>query len=266
MAQQIIIGDNNWQEFVGDGESVVIDGHRRYFGFKPTAGRMRVAPFMTLEKAGVPLIPESDWASRAQKMLDDKADLKSLCYHLEPLDQNGRGQCHLYGNCSAMRGLSVRQGGVLRCPSAQSLAYAVWGGRSWGNSGADPASSFEALLEQGAARSEIWPMDGDGQSSRFATPEAEADRANLKLLVGVELGIDNDMWKETVSCLLQGIPVSVAFGWWNHHVCGYSYLPNGNLVILNSWGDWSDNGFGELSGSKKYPDQAFAFIRMAQSV
>lgn len=267
MPKRLVINDDNYKDYLGDGDHIVIDGQKRSFGCVRTPGRMRAAPHMTLAKAGINLIPESEWKSRATKIFGDGADLKTLTYDLDSLDQNGRGQCHTYGHCGAMRTLSKKQGGVYRCPSVQSVAYAIWGGRGWGNNGADPADSFEALMEQGGVRDTLWPMNGDGQSTRYATPTNEADRANNKLVVGVELGHEADLWTELVSCSLQGIGGGVAYNWWQHHVEWIGYLPNGNLLCRNSWAnDYGDKGFFELSGSKKMPDGAWAFIQMTQAV
>ena len=269
MTKQLVIDDDNFREHIGDGETVVIDGKPRAFGCVRTPGRMRAAPNLTFADAGVELIPESQWKARATKLIDEGADLKTLTYDLPALDQDGVGQCWMFGHCGAMRTLSRRQGGVLRLPSVQSLAYSLRSDyRSWGVRGGDPADSMEALMEHGAARDELWPTDPDvGRNSKYATAEAEADRQANRLLVGIELGHEHDIWQELISCLLQGIGGGVAFNWWGHHVEAIAYLPNGNLLIRNSWGNgWGDRGFGELAGAKKHPSGAWAFVRMVQSV
>lgn len=267
MPNRLIIDDDNYRQHLGDGEEVTINGQVRKFGCVRTPGRMRAAPQMTLAAAGVQLIPESEWAARAQQRLDDAADIKSLTYATECLDQDGRGQCWLYGNCGAFRSRCVIQGGVIRLPSVQSLAWAIYGGRSWGNRGGDPADSFEALMDQGAARSQLWPMNGEGQSGKCKTDAAEADRANNHLLVGVELGHENKRWNELVSCLLQGIPCAACWDWWSHHTEVCDYMPSGNLRGRNSWSaDYGDNGFYELAGSKKFPSGAWAFVQVTQSI
>lgn len=269
MTKQLIITDENAHVHKGADGAIIVNGEAKSFGCIRNPHRMRSAPGMSLAKAGIPLINKADFLKEIKQLYDDGADLKTLTYDLDALDQGERGQCHIYGNCGAMRTLSRKQGGVLRCPSAQSVAWAMYGGRSWGNLGDDPGKSFEALIESGAARSELWPMDADGQSRRCATEEAEADRENNRLIVGVELGIDNDMWTEIVSCARAGIPMAGCWDEWGHHteIAGVAIVKNAlKLLGRNSWtNDYGDRGFYILDTRWMVPDNAWAFIQMTQA-
>jgi hypothetical protein len=266
VSELLVIGDDNWQDHCDGGKHAAGS-----FGCVRTPGRMRAMPEMTLENSGSPLVPQSDWKSRAEKMVAAKATLKDLAYDTRALDQDGVGQCWLFGNCGAVRTLSIRQGGIARLPSPQSLAYALRSDYArWGVNGGDPADSAEALVKFGAARAELWTDDpAEGRDSKLATDAAEADRENNRVTRCVELGHENDRWDEVVSCALQNIPMGVCFDWWSHHVEGVGVIVKGGelcLLCRNSWGaDYGDNGFFALAGRKKYPSGAWAFVEATYS-
>lgn len=264
MTDRLIIDDSNWREHSEGGELAVGS-----FGCLRPKYRARAVPEFTFADIQIPLIPESEWGDRIRAKDAAKSWLKDLTYEQDSLDQDGRGQCHLYGNCGAFRTLTTKQGGIPRCPSAQALAWNTWDGRSWGNRGADPADSFETLIAEGAARDSIWPMDGDGQSSRYNTDAAQADALNMRLVRGVELGHEDDIWREVISCVLQNIPCSAAFNWWGHHVeMPWAGLKGTEVCSggRNSWGNsYADRGFFLLSGSRKRPSAAWAFVEATYS-
>ena len=266
MTKQLIIDDTNYQHFVDGGQHA----GGRVFGAAMVPGRAR-ASGLTLADVGIPIIPEAEWPDRIAAKNKAKSWLKDMTYDLDSLNQRSEGQCWLFGNCGAMRSLSVRQGGMLRLPSPQSLVYIIEGYRNWGCRGGDPADSAQALHETGAARDELWPADPNvGRNRKYATDAAEADRANNMAVLMVELGHENKIWPEVVSCLLQDIPVGVCFEWWYHHVegCYLDYDREVRLGIRNSWGNdgfGNDRGFGLLAGQKKYPSGAWAFVEMTQA-
>lgn len=267
---ELVIGDHNYQQFLGNGQWVDYNGHRRYLSAKIQPGRPKLRGAMTLEQAGISLIPQSEWGDR----IKDQESLQSSLKHLlkrhgaTPSDQDGVGQCWIFGTCSAAETTILRQGGILRRPSPQSLAYQIYGGSGWGNGGGWPAESVQALMDNGAARASIWPESTSGQSSRYNTAQAQADCANHKLVKMIELG-DQNMFAELITCLLLNIAVGCSWDWWNHYTeACYAGLSGSEVCtgIRNSWGEWGDgDGFGLLAGSKKTPGEAFAFLEMTQS-
>ena len=268
MGQMITIHDDNSHLF--SDEQAEHGGVRRVFGAKMVPGRFRATP-TTLGDVGIGLFPESEWPDRIAEKAKAGSWLKDLTYGLPALNQRSVGQCWLFGNCGAMRALSVKSGGVLRLPSVQCLAYSLRGSyRRWGNGGGDPADSAQALVDVGACRDELWPSDPSvGQSAKYWTNAAQDDRLNLRCDRMVELGRDEDIWLELGTCLLKGVPVGVCFDWWGHHVWA-AWLEfvsrEVQLGIDNSWGpEWSDNGYGLLAGKRKRPDGAWAFVEMVQA-
>lgn len=261
MPDQLVIHDGNYMEFCEGGTYAAGS-----FGCVPAQFRARAAGALTFESLGIPEYHENEWQSRIRDKDAAKSWLKDLTYKQESLNQGNRGQCHIYGNCGAMRTLATKQGGVPRCPSAQALAYYTWNGRSWGNSGADPRDSFECLMSIGAARAPLWPMDGDGQSSRFNTQAAKDDCLNMKLVRGVQLSSGQRGLSQLVSCALNNIPCAAWWDWWGHHTEQACYLAwDGGLLLggRNSWStDWGDRGFYLLAGSKRFPTGALAFVEM----
>jgi hypothetical protein len=265
----LIIGDHNWQDHAIGGPHA-----KGSFGCLRPKWKVRRNPLVTFADLSIPLIPEQEWGDRTKEMQADRSFIKDVCQSKGPqnfcLDQNGRGQCHVYGHCGGVRSATILQGGVIRLPSAQALAYNTWDGRSWGNNGADPAESFQCLVNEGAARHTIWPMDGEGQSSKFNTPQAKADTQNMRLVRAVELGHEAPILQEVFSCIFSRIAGSWCQDWWSHHeeaMCwagfsGTEVCPGGR----NSWGaDYGEDGYFLLSGSKKTPDGAWAFAEVTRA-
>ncbi len=269
MGKLITIDDSNFQQHVGDGEKIFVNGHWRLLSSRHDPDRP-IASKLTMAAAGIPILQKASWPDLIRQQQASKSSLKDLTYDLEATDQRSEGQCWIFGTCEAARTCIVKQGGVVRLPSPQSLAYAIYGGRGWGNGGGDPGVSVDALQTKGASRTELWGETNDFQSSKYATPAAEADRANNKLVRVIELGATGDLWTEFMSCLLQNIPCGCTWNWQSHYTAGlYANLSASGEVLTgcrNSWGTaYSDRGFYELAGTKKVPDWCAAFVEMTFS-
>ena len=144
------------------------------------------------------------------------------------------------------------QGLVLLSPAsvaAQIKNYKNVGG--WGR------EALEWIVERGIVPVSQWPANAIDR--RYATP------ANLALAMQYRV----DEWTELkprsldqlVSLLLRRIPVPVGYSWWAHQVTAIDALwLDGEIAIRirNSWGNWGENGYGVLKGSRLLPDDAVA--------
>lgn len=115
----------------------------------------------------------------------------------------------------------------------------------------------EFLAENGVPSSQFWPQQSVKRSN-----DTPAMRENAKLHRATEwMELDNrNMKAQLVTCLLLGIPVVTDFNWWSHSVCTIDLVSVSPFKtrILNSWGDWEENGTGILEGGKAVPDDAVA--------
>lgn len=120
----------------------------------------------------------------------------------------------------------------------------------WGSEG------LNWMLDHGVNLQSDWPANAIIRT--YDTPE-NRERAKLNRIVEY-FRLDN--WDEVGSCLLAGIPVACGYNWWSHEVTGMDLTPAGDLIIANSWGNWGDQGYGLLQGSKRVPDDAVAIVSM----
>ena len=253
MADIITINDDNYRQFV----SPVVNGERkrcRSYGMW-TPGRPLSAgvPFA---ESGIPLIPESEWDDRLAQTRKDNATLKEFnqALGLQPLDQNGTNYCWANGVVQCAQIMRLQQTGQYIHLSPASVAgpktsYRNVGG--WGD------MALEGMVERGCNTAEEWPPNAIDRKYDTA-PLRERAKRNTPL----EYAIVDD-FQQTASAIIAGYPVAVGFNWWSDLVCGVGIREgNHDLLILNSWGNWSDAGYGWLQGSKKKPDGAVAIMSM----
>ena len=260
------IDDKNWQDhLVNPSHGGKFHGLKLRYGatFEP----QRV---YTLEEAGIEVYDLPTIKERLAEEAANGSSIESLInsYNIPPEDQNGFGQCWLYGPCQAFAVTSLIEGEGYRFPSPNALAYMIGAG-GWGNGGGDPTDSTNGLINTGGVRRELWPSDASGQTTRYNTAAAKADCDNNKLTVVIQLSDDpQTMLLQSASCYLQKKVTIDTYDWWNHVVLGVGAgWISGELQrrIRNQWGDWGEKGFGWLAGSKKYSSPTWVVCRVTAS-
>jgi hypothetical protein len=255
----ILIHDGNayqHQDFVGpDGLTRAKGLVPRDFSVKPHGSLTFAKPF------DLPLIPESEWQPRLDAQMAAKAqlsDVRDRGMNGQPIpsrDQNGKGYCWAHSSTSAAMIARAVNGEPYADLSAYMVACIIKGYRDEGGEGSE---SLEFIANTGIPTSQFWPQQSMSRSNDNA-----AMRANAKLHRFTEwMDLDpRQMKAQLVTCLLLGIPVVSDFNWWSHSVCSINLMSLNpfRTKIWNSWGDsWSENGTGELEGSKAIPDNALA--------
>ncbi len=259
---EIVITDQNYQQYLtappGQGMGCV----PRDFAQYPVGYLLCAKPF------DLPLIPESEWQGRLDAQIAAKAqlsDIRNRGNNGSPIpsrDQNGKGYCWGHSSTSAM--MIARA--VNNEPYADLSAYMVCCIiKNYRDEGGWGAESLEWIAQNGICTSQFWP-----QQSMARTNDNPAMRANAALHKFTEWrDLDPGQMKaQLVTCLLSGIPVVSDFDWWSHSVCTIDLVSINpfRTRIWNSWGDsWSENGTGQLEGSRAIPDSGLAAMASTPS-
>lgn len=288
MAEEIIIHDLNWQQYLGD---PVVDGDTKARGLIPRDYKLYPPGYYKAEKAfSLPLIPRSEWPERIRDMEQALSRLSDIRNRGNPSggpipsrDQNGRGYCWNHSPVSAAILIRARDNQPYLDLSAYAGACIIKAYRDEGGWG---ALGLDWMIENGCPTSEFWPQQGTSRS--LDTPEM---RANAKLHQACETWMEagapydrNLTFDQVFTALLLRMPGPGDFNWWRHSVAlcdpvhvaarllrmetgkkatlkemeqAYGATDGFGIRIWNSWGDgWSDNGMGVLTGSKAIPDGA----------
>ena len=95
---------------------------------------------------------------------------------------------------------------------------------------------------------------------RYWNAENQAKAATRKLQDWYEGARRN--WRQTISCLLNYIPVVVGYNWWGHCIFLVDACMNAQRQIgargRNSWGrGYGVDGYFELYGTRAVPDEQY---------
>lgn len=112
--------------------------------------------------------------------------------------------------------------------------------------------SMEYQVNHGVVPTSMWA--DTAIDKRLDTPESRAERQYHK--VSEWMVLPGRSFRHVASCVLRHMSVSGGFAFWQHQVSIVAINPEGSVIIANSWGNWGDNGFGELKGGRRVPDDA----------
>jgi hypothetical protein len=135
------------------------------------------------------------------------------------------------------------------------------------NVGGWPIDAVKFVAEKGVVPSSLWPDNAIDR--RYDTPETQAARNLHKIISWWD--IPQNSMQAILSLLCQNITIPVGLLWWRHAVeyvdplyfGGRDWINSFGTRLKNSWGDWEDDGYGILRGSKMVPDDAIAIARAA---
>ncbi len=165
------------------------------------------------------------------------------------LDQNGFGSC-------AWSSAAAGKGALDEHQNLPRILYNAFFGYHWTSGGRDGGSvigdNVTLLQTRGCCPEEVWPSSNGWRTK----PSAEAQRI-AKFFRLLEFFYAETI-EEVVSALLQGYDIHAGYS--GHAVIFNRYKKRGKVEFKNSWGNWGDDGFGELSLSKIYfPYGAYAY-------
>lgn len=250
-ANMVVINDSNWTAFANDSNPTRARG---YQGMWENDG-LKAAAKGFGELVNVPLIPRSEWGDRARQRESDQTRLKDFCLGsgLTVLNQQSTNYCWINAPVFCCMVTRLKETGQLVRLSPASAGARIKNFRNVGGWGSE---GLNWMVEHGVNLQSDWPANSI--SRNYDTPE-NREKAKLNRIVEY-FRLDN--WDEVASCILAGIPVACGYNWWRHEVTGMDLTPSGDLIIANSWGNWGDQGYGVLQGSKKDPDDAVAIVSM----
>lgn len=216
-------------------------------------------------------IPREQWADRIRDILANRQDIRS---HLKdngigPKNQKQTNYCWIFGPTRAFEITRVLQGQEWVSLSPASAGAQI---KNFRNDGGWGLEGIQFIAEKGLVPSNRWP-DTAWNDRSLLTEENKRIALDYRATEWWELARRN--MDDLVSCLLRGIPVAVGYDWWGHEVCAVGAIWNGvnsrakintiqwvydsiSLLILNSWDDWGDEGYGILKGSKMVADDQVA--------
>ena len=260
---EVRIDSTNWQQFISPR---LPGGHTARHGLIP---RDKTVPsgLRSFREAGIPLIPQSEWAGRLQSQIATKAQLSNIRdrgmygQQIPSRDQNGKGYCWAHSGVSAHLLARAVAGEPYADLSAYAVACIIKGFRDEGGNGIE---GVKFQQERGCPTSEFWPQQSMSRSND--KPETWTNAGLHKYVAYYELD-HGQMEQQLVSCLLNNIPVIADYNWWSHSVCACDVVEIGKTGrIWNSWGQsWSAAGMGSLEWEKFIPDDAVACLWVSPS-
>ncbi len=224
------------------------DGRKRGVKRESTSDRVarsKVAARCNPVKGEMQLIKPQHWDELADTAHHRERDSR----YRFTLDQDGVGSCGFEAAAGGKGAQDQRQ-------NLPMIIYNPWFGYQFTSGGRDNGSvigdNAEFLRDHGVAPEEVWPRSKGWREE----PSREAKR------IAEFFTIDDFFYVETinefVSALLAGYDIHA--GYTGHSVIFGRYVKRRRVRYKNSWGDWGDNGFGELSVDKIYfPYGAYAY-------
>lgn len=219
---ELIIGDDNWQEHV----DVVVAGERKGRGLIPRNYQTHPQGFYKSATAfDMPLIPRDEWVERATEMAANKTRLSDIRrvsgpngQHIPSLDQNGVGYC--WNHSATMAVILLRA--VMNQPYVRLSAFFI--GcliKNYRDEGGWGAAALDFITEHGIPSVQLWP-----EKSMSRSNDNPVTRANASLHRTTEAWADmsdpdydrNLTEDQAMTSLFCRIPCIGDFNWWGHSV------------------------------------------------
>lgn len=215
----------------------------------------------------LPLADDQTIEAAIKRQADEKSTVKDVFFRngMKPLDQNGQGYCWAYSTTSGVMVSRVVSGLPYVRLSAHMVACIIKGYRDQGGWN---AQSVDFVAANGVPSVEFWPEKSMSRSND--TPAMRENAKQHQLIEFMDLDDSGpNLKRQLATCFINNIVVATDYNWWSHSVMAgvlRKWGPNGASFedeILNSWGEWSDRGWGVLAGSRAIPNGAIA-IRVSK--
>lgn len=254
LSNEFVIDENNWTEHVRP----IVDGHQVRSGYvKRDSNLYPQGIYGSAMAFDMPLIPRDQWSERIKEMEATKTRLsdvyKAAGYIAK--DQNGQGYCWAYSVTACVQAIRAASNMPFEVLSAHSVACKI---KNFKDQGGWGALALDFITENGIVPESLWPAKSMSRS--YDTQSNWDEARKYRVAEGwqdMDLAVydRNLTFEQTMTCLLNRIPVVGDFDWWGHSVCLMDPVETSPGQFgergINSWTEnWGDKGWFVLKGSK----------------
>jgi len=252
----LLIGDQNYREHAA--QAVLRDHEAGCLPRQTAYGGVLCAPPASEH---IRPLPESEWKDRIRGMQGRFIGDLMRSAKIPCKDQGRLNYCWAYSLAACIEALRLTEGQPYVELAGESLAGDV----AYRNAGNSLDSALAYAAEHGLSERVAVP------AYSLRTSEWQQGWKTDALLHRPLEWWDLDgeqVWAQTVTALLCGLPVYVGLAWWGHAVMytGLAIASDGEIVpeFRNSWGsDYGDDGYAQLSGRHKVPSRGSFVPRAA---
>lgn len=253
----LVINDTNYRDQIGDGTSVLFDGHHRMLSSHRRKSAHGSLPFAA--PPSFQLIPRSEWSGRIKRMEETKTRLSDICDRagVKCLNQMQTSYCHANSAAGSLMALRAFMNEPTLDLSPGSVGGPVTGYR---NAGAAIEDDLAQIVKGGCATTQY--VDAN-ETTREGWREGAVENAmKHRCTQWWDLG-GHQMFDQVATLLLSRLPVATGLNWWGHSVLYYDLVEISPRVygvrFRNSWGEkYGTRGYAVLQEGKGTPDQAYS--------